>query len=410
MAIFTVVYLYANLSLTMNSRTKLLVGMVLIVIYMLSGFTWWTYSLVKYGKNEYDLNMKLYASDSVHLAGAITHNILSSGNVANASLSVFYKNKTLPVDTFQVKKAVSAQYKNYDFYFLPNKSIEKSFIIQIKPETQKRELNKYKRKRNGWIGEGIVLGIILFVISGIVYFYLDKMMNVKQQQNNFLLAITHELKTPIAASKLAIQSAAKQVNKGNFSNLDNFLFTADKNLNRLSKLMDDVLVTTRLDAINKIQHSTLIKIPDLIAEVARETKESNLEEIEIRINIEIDYSIYGDYEMMKLTLTNLVSNAIKYSNQDSPIKIEMGTKKRDKYNCVYVSDYGQGIPDDEKKKIFRLFYRIGNERTRNSPGTGLGLHLVRKIVRQHNAIIFVEDNKPKGSVFIIASKSKKSNP
>ena len=76
--------------------------------------------------------------------------------------------------------------------------------------------------------------------------------------------------------------------------------------------------------------------------------------------------------------------------------------------AVSIADFGIGIDEKDRKKIFRMFYRVGDEKTRSSSGTGLGLFLVAKILRQHSAIISVESNQPKGSRFNIVFKSKAS--
>ncbi|MFN6409214.1 MAG: sensor histidine kinase, partial [Bacteroidota bacterium] len=100
---------------------------------------------------------------------------------------------------------------------------------------------------------------------------------------------------------------------------------------------------------------------------------------------------------LQILLNNLLENAIKYSPAQSIISVQL--KKAGTQVLLEVADQGEGIPDTEKKKIFERFYRIGNEATRTTKGTGLGLYLCERIAHHHQATLLVRDNSPKGSVF-----------
>ncbi|WP_231561643.1 sensor histidine kinase [Sphingobacterium sp. T2] len=96
-------------------------------------------------------------------------------------------------------------------------------------------------------------------------------------------------------------------------------------------------------------------------------------------------------------VNNLVENAIKYSPPCATVEVKLYRKDN---NLIFsVADHGQGIPDEEKKLIFNKFYRVGNESTRKTKGTGLGLYIVKSVLQKHNATIKVKDNKPSGSIF-----------
>jgi K+-sensing histidine kinase KdpD len=102
---------------------------------------------------------------------------------------------------------------------------------------------------------------------------------------------------------------------------------------------------------------------------------------------------------MQMMINNLLENALKYSARENTVSACL--KKYRSGIELQVKDEGPGIPDDEKSKIFSKFYRIGNEVTRRTQGTGLGLYLCQKIARDHNADILVTDNKPRGSIFTV---------
>jgi signal transduction histidine kinase len=103
-----------------------------------------------------------------------------------------------------------------------------------------------------------------------------------------------------------------------------------------------------------------------------------------------------------MAVNNLLDNAVKYSPKENPVSIEL--HHQDTRLNLKIRDEGAGIADTEKKKIFEKFYRLGNEATKRAKGTGLGLYLTRKIVTNHHGQLFVENNLPNGSVFIIQLK------
>ena len=107
----------------------------------------------------------------------------------------------------------------------------------------------------------------------------------------------------------------------------------------------------------------------------------------------------ADKFMITLMLNNLVENAVKYAPKGTKIEVSLKTEQNDL--LMRVCDEGNGIPQEERNKIFMKFYRIGNENTRKSKGSGLGLYLTRKIVEQHGGTIAVRDNLPKGTCFEI---------
>jgi signal transduction histidine kinase len=100
-----------------------------------------------------------------------------------------------------------------------------------------------------------------------------------------------------------------------------------------------------------------------------------------------------------MLLNNLIENAIKYSPKNALTTIEL--KKENDAVLLLIKDEGKGIDNEEKKKIFEKFYRVGSETTRTAQGTGLGLYLCRKIAKDHSADIWVTDNIPTGTIFTI---------
>ncbi|RZM04452.1 MAG: two-component sensor histidine kinase, partial [Pedobacter sp.] len=119
----------------------------------------------------------------------------------------------------------------------------------------------------------------------------------------------------------------------------------------------------------------------------------------IHSQVQPEVELQGDPLLLQMLVNNLVENALKYSPADKSITITL--EGMNKEILLQVVDEGIGVPDNEKKKIFNRFYRIGNEATRKTPGTGLGLYLCSKIARDHNADISVTNHNPQGSNFAV---------
>jgi len=387
-----------------SSKAKLNITIIFVTIYMFAAFGWWTYSLVRYGYRERAMQMEILSTDSIHVAGETSHSMIHGRFPGKDSFVSYYLDKALYTDTATLKLVVLSKFPQYNIRFYPNQPLNKSFLVHVKPSIVKFENRKFERKKRGWISEGITMGIIMLFISSAMFIFLNRILRVNQLQNNFLLAVTHELKTPVAGAKLALQTAAKQTREGQ-DNLKKLLDMADKNLSRLSKLMDQVLMITRLDSFNRTLVEQPIVLEELVSETLRELKNSLPFSTQIETSFEPNLTITGDHGQLTMMLNNLISNAVKYSKAGAEIVIIRTFIEKDKV-ALSVSDQGIGIPESEKRKIFEKFYRIGDENTRSSAGSGLGLYLVSKILRQHKAIISVANNNPCGSVFKIVFKNK----
>jgi len=372
---------------------------------MTAAFVWWAMSLVNYSKTEKDLRLQLFKSDSLHLAGEISHNMLSGKFVGKDSMSFVYGNQTMLVDTQKLKDFLLKKYPPYDVCFYPGKSFDKIFSANIKKSVIATENNKYLRKRDSWIYEGVVMTIIMLILALALYLFLDRVLKLNAQQNNFLLAITHELKTPVAGTKLAVQTAQRKITSEQ-QELGKLLRMADNNVSRLSRIIDNVLIATKVQSSHRMNFIIQdLVLEELIEDTLAEIRDSLPETAVITKHFVPELLIRGDRELLQMALSNLIGNSIKYSSQGNE-KINIQTFIHKGRVAMSVSDNGIGIPNKERKNIFKMFYRIGDERTRSSSGTGLGLFLVAKLLRQHSAIISISDNQPSGTTFNLLFKEK----
>lgn len=388
----------------LSSRAKLNLTIFFVTLYMFAAFTWWTYSLVSYGYRERAMYMEILSTDSIHVAGETSHSMIHGRYRGKDSMLSFYQDKALFTDTAALKETVLKKFPQYDIHFFPGRPLNKSFLVNVKPSVVKKENEKFKRKRASWISEGVTMGVIMLFIAIMMFIFLNRILLVNQLQNNFLLAVTHELKTPVAGAKLAVQTAQKQSGGGNLT-IKQMLEMADKNLTRLSKLMDQVLMITRLDSFNRTRVEAPIVLEELVKETVAELQNSMPHGTIIHTELEPDLTITGDRDQLQMLLSNLISNAVKYSPEGQE-QVWIKTFVEKSRVALSVADLGIGVPDSEKRNIFKKFYRIGDENTRSSAGSGLGLYLVSKILRQHKAIIYLTNNIPKGSVFKIVFRNK----
>lgn len=253
-----------------------------------------------------------------------------------------------------------------------------------------------KRKRTQYIGEGITFFILIIVGAVFVYRSARKQIKLSQQQQNFMMAITHELKTPIAITNINLETLQKRTlnTEQKEKLITNTLFET----NRLNNLCNNILFASQIDSGIYKTIKTEVNISELAESVVENIAE-RFPERKFNINIIEGVRILGEELLLSMLFNNLIENAIKYSPKNSMIKIELD---KNSHNIFYkVSDEGIGILDSEKSKIFNKFYRIGNENTRRTKGTGLGLYLCSKIAETHKANISVTNNQPMGSIFTV---------
>ncbi|MFB2120547.1 sensor histidine kinase [Parapedobacter sp. 2B3] len=245
------------------------------------------------------------------------------------------------------------------------------------------------------IGEGIFF-MLIFVVGALK---LKKAFvrehKIQQQQQNFLLAVTHELKSPLASIKLAIQTILKRSLSEEQRN--QFLSNSLKDIERLDDLVGNVLIATKLENLRYNFPKEDIDLSELVKNVAGRLQIHSCTTQVIKTELEPGLQIEGDRFAITNVVTNLIENAVKYSPPCAHVSVKLA--QGNGHVIFSVSDHGIGIEDTEKKLIFNKFYRVGNEDTRKTKGTGLGLYIVKTVLERHRAQISVKDNAPSGSIF-----------
>ncbi|MGJ1386243.1 sensor histidine kinase [Sphingobacterium spiritivorum] len=257
-------------------------------------------------------------------------------------------------------------------------------------------LVKYEPQRKSMIiGEGMFF--LLIFLWGVLRLKnnFKREHKIHQQQQNFLLAITHELKSPLASVKLYIQTILKR-------DLDKeqqqmFLQNSLKDIERLDDLVENVLLTTKLENRSYNLPKEEFNLTEMVESIVDRLQKNSCRSQIIKPDLDTDLRLVADKFAITNVVTNLIENAIKYSPPCASVFVRL---KRESGKLIFsVTDHGIGIPDEEKKNIFNKFYRVGNESTRKTKGTGLGLYIVKTVLQKHNASIKVKDNTPSGSIF-----------
>jgi signal transduction histidine kinase len=326
----------------MKQEVRLRMLSVVVIIYIMAAFVWWSVLLFRKNEEVYRTRYALYAEKQV-----------SAGMIKSSE----------------------------------------AFWDSQQHQQMRRQYEKQKRMI---VGEGIVFVISLILGIGFINRGYLKEVAATRQRRNFLLSITHELKSPIAGIQLTIETLLKRdLSKEQTQRL---LGNAAKETNRLKNLVNDLLLSAKLETAYQLQLSD-IHLPELLQGIVEEMQEKHPGAV-FSLEAAEDFPIFqGDLSGLSSVCTNLLENAVKYS--PTPAQVSIRLSQQGSIVRLEVMDNGIGIPERERKKIFSKFYRIGNEDTRNTKGTGLGLYIVEQIVHAHRGTISVHENKPAGTIFVI---------
>lgn len=221
-------------------------------------------------------------------------------------------------------------------------------------------------------------------------------------RDEFLAIASHELRTPLTPLKMQIQSVARQINNDNFASLTpekllKMVDTSDRQISRLSVLIDDLLDVTRISAgklsLNKEFFSMKEIINDVVAQYAHQLKYSKST---VEVVIENDMIGFWDKVRIEQVIINLLTNAAKYAPKEL-ILITLTTSGT--HVKVQVKDKGPGISDENQERIFKRFERVSDKQ--NIGGLGLGLYICSQIVEAHRGKIYVESTIGVGSIFTL---------
>lgn len=234
--------------------------------------------------------------------------------------------------------------------------------------------------------------------KGLLFVFRDRTEEEKidEMKNEFISIVSHELRTPLATILGFMEILLNrdvQVEKQK-----RYMETIFKEANRLSTLINDFLDLQRMESGRQVYHFAPVDLGGIAAEVAEQWRGKGTHAIHLHVPAESVYA-YADQDRMTQVLHNLVSNALKYS--PAADRIDIYLRKEQGHLLLEIHDYGLGIPEDSKDKLFTKFFRVDNSDRRQIGGTGLGLAIVKEILDVHKGKIAFRPGPEKGSIFSI---------
>jgi two-component system sensor histidine kinase SenX3 len=251
----------------------------------------------------------------------------------------------------------------------------------------------------------LVLGVLAFalIIAGIIVYtvFLVRELHRNDQQDAFLNAVTHELKTPIASIRLYLQTLqSRDVTEGQRAEFYRIMLA---DADRLQQTVEQVLKAGAASQRVGLGHRSPVDVAVLageVLEVARLRHHLSPDTMTMAVVAPAGAFVNGDVDALRSVLSNLLDNAVKYSPEQVQVALEVAVPSTDVVR-VRVTDQGVGIPQSQLKQIFRRFHRF-QWRGSKVKGTGLGLYIVRSIVRGHGGRVFATSGgEGRGSTFTI---------
>ncbi len=248
----------------------------------------------------------------------------------------------------------------------------------------------------------VILGSLFFVtiitVAILQAVWLVREIRTNQRQQNFLDAVTHELHTPLTSLRLYVDTLqGKSLDEGQRGE---FLGVMSDDIDRLQRTIDQLLSAAGTDA--RRNRRTPIDLRRLLGECMQDARERHgLDEDALQLEVPTFARVRGDLEQLRVAFRNLIENAIHYAGEKTRVHVRVRSASGRKLE-VEVEDQGVGLPESALGRVFQRFQRLSQEAVRGPSGLGLGLYIVRNVVRGHGGSVrAVSDGEGKGSRFIV---------
>jgi len=254
----------------------------------------------------------------------------------------------------------------------------------------------------------LVLGLVCFllIIAGLVWLcaWLVREIGVNQRQRAFLDAVTHEMRTPLASLQLHLDTLDRHDPER--ERRREFLSRMRGDLERLDRTVQQVLSAARAEESGRRARLAPVPLRELLGECIAELRgRHGLPEEAVHLDLARDPVVRGDREELAVVFRNLLENAVKYSDAPVSVSVRVGGDG-DGRVAIEISDRGIGIPSGELQKIFGRFYRVGRDVQRTAAGLGLGLFIVRSLVRRQGGRVEARsEGAGQGSRFVVTLRA-----
>jgi two-component system phosphate regulon sensor histidine kinase PhoR len=271
-------------------------------------------------------------------------------------------------------------------------------IYKLMNKLKKKELSKIDKQKSAALNPLKTINEEIYSFADLKQKEIDELRKLEAFRREFIADVSHELKTPIFAAQGFVHTLLDgAVNDKTVRT--KFLKKAAKSLDGLDVLVQDLLTLSHIETGQIKMHFENIDLYKLTEEVF-EQFEGKADKKDVALRIEGSSQkviVYADWQRISQVMTNLISNAIKHSHDDSEVVVSFEVSKKNV--TTFVHDFGEGIPIDHQARIFERFYRVDKSRSREKGGTGLGLAIVKHILDGHNTKAEVESAPGKGSTF-----------
>jgi two-component system, OmpR family, sensor histidine kinase CpxA len=230
-----------------------------------------------------------------------------------------------------------------------------------------------------------------------------RMEELISRQKQLIYDVSHELRSPLARLNVALDLGRKR--KGNDSAFDHM----EHDLDLMSEMIGRMLTVAKLDSSTEV-HMTRVDLGELASRVVRSAEfELGQRANAVRFTMREECFVHGNAELLQSAIENVVRNAVRYTTSDASVDVQLQhvEKAAGRFILLSVRDYGTGVPEEELSNIFRPFYRVANDRDRQSGGAGLGLAIADRVIRVHGGTIHAENASLQGlrvDIFLPAAK------
>ena len=221
-------------------------------------------------------------------------------------------------------------------------------------------------------------------------------------QRRFSASAAHELRTPITVLRTKLDVFKKK--KREQHEYDELVTTMETYIDRLSSIITDLLEFAETSELGEVEDVSLNSVIKTVVDDLESVAQNNMINMQIDIQPKAQseaqtFIVKGNTNLLYRALYNLVENAIRYNNEEGSVNITLETRGQE--GVITIADTGVGIAPEQRELVFEPFYRVNKSRSREFGGAGIGLSLVKTILKRHGAFITVSENTPQGSVFTI---------
>jgi two-component system phosphate regulon sensor histidine kinase PhoR len=348
-------------------------------------------------RNPKPIDSKLYQKTLYKLLDYIPEQVI----ILDKSKEILFSNKSAK-ERFQIKLKDNISYylRNPDLLNAIEKSFDgenvKSFDVELRnPDVQRINVTLFYDNTNFFFNESVCL----IFIRDLTEFY-----KFQQLKSDFVANVSHELRTPLQSIKMGLETLENNDKIKNDDELKNLFPIMLSQSERMENLIRDLLSLSKIELQEHIRPTHEIDLNDVINYVI-ETQKDLIKRKNIRINFSKidDFKIIGDKDKLIEVFTNLIDNAVKYSNENTDINIISNKDKN--FNVVKIIDQGIGIPKQYIYRVTERFFTVDPSKSRSVGGTGLGLAIVKHLVSQHRGFMEISSEINKGTTIELKFKS-----